>query len=522
MPLPNAKYNKGKKGLGRALAGQDHFSSLIFYTASLPSGFSSSQRIKKFFQTSDAEAAGILNDYSDATPATATLTLTAAGNTGDKITIAVKDINSTGKLPVDANGNYTGPTLICSYIKLASDTTLAILGASISAAINIGTLTHGYSASFNSGTEVLTLTAPKKFGSFLNTGAPLVVTIVGNIAATIAQFTGGVPSDLAFYHYQIDRFFTRQPKGILFVGFFAIPGSYTFSEVNTVQNFSAGSIRQVAVYKDFSSDFSSSDLTALSLACVVSDNVHKPIQALYGADMTSISDIGTLTDLSLLTANKASAIIGMDGNAQGYFLFATSGRSVPAIGAALGTVALSKVSESIGWVDEFDMSDGIEYEEIAFANGQLFSSEAISDNLLDFLNDYRYIFLRKIVGRDGTFWNGGHTAISVSSDYAYIEDNRTIDKAIRGNYSDIIGTLNGPLELNDDGTLSDNTVAILESKRANLDSMVRAGELSDFDIVVDPNQLVLTTSKLVLTIELLQQGVARQIEVNIGFVPKIA
>ena len=82
MPVPNITFIKGKGGLGRPLPGQDFISSLVFYTGSLPSGFTTSTRIKALYSPADAISAGILNDSSDATAATGTWLITAAGATG--------------------------------------------------------------------------------------------------------------------------------------------------------------------------------------------------------------------------------------------------------------------------------------------------------------------------------------------------------------------------------------------------------------------------------------------------------
>lgn len=523
MSLSDIVFNKAKGGLKRPLPGQDYISALIFYTATLPSGFTTQSNIRQFFQAADAVSAGVMNDYSDATAATGTYLITNAGAVGDAITITCKDINSTGNYPTDVNGNLLPPTQLCSYVKQTSDNTMTILGQSITAAINANTLTNGYSASFNTGTETITITAPKKFGVFLNTGSPLVVTVAGTIAGTLTQFSGGVFGPFAFYYYHISEFFRIQAGGNLYVGFFPIPGSYTFGEVNTIQNFSQGTLRQVGAYKDFGSSYNINDLTALSTACVNSDTVHKNLSALYGADMIGITDISTLADLSNLTANKASDCIGQDGGGQGNFLYKTSGKSVTCLGAELGAVALSKVSQSIAWVQNFNMSDGVELEEIAFANGQQYSSSAISDALLGELDGRRHIFLRKLVGEDGSYFNAGHTAISISSDYAFIEDNRTIDKAIRGVYSGLLPSLNGPLQFNSDGTLTEETIAALEQAVApNLDAMVRAAELSNYQPFIDPTQLVLTTGYLTITVQLLQSGVARNIVVNIGYVTALS
>lgn len=512
MPLPDITFIKGQGGLGRPLPGQDFISALVFYTANLPSGFTSSARVKALFAVTDAISAGILNDYSDATAASATYLITAAGATGDVIKIAVNDLSDVGAAQ---------QTLLCQYTKLAGDSTIALLGASIAAAINVGTINHGYSASFT--TATLTITAPKQFGIYLNTNTPLVVTITGTIAGTITQFTGGVASKFAVFYYHISEFFRLQPQGILYVGFFAVPGSYDFTEIALVQNFATGTVRQIGVFKDSASAWASGNLTTIDAVCKANDAVHKPISALYAADLSATTDISTLTDLSTLTANKSTPVIGQDGGGQGNFLWLTTGKSVTVLGAELGTVALSKVSESIAWVGKFNISDGSECEVLAFANGQLFSSSAITDNLLSSLNDRRYTFLKKFVGISGSYFNDSHCAIIASSDYAQIENNRTIDKATRGIYSSLLPSLNSPIQLNKDGTLSETTTAYLESQAGvNLDAMVRNAELSAYQVTINPIQNVLATSTIIVVVQLVINGVARYIQIPIGFVPKIS
>ena len=69
-------FNKGQGGLGRPLAGTDYVSGMLFYSATLPSGFSSSDRIKIVYSVEEAEALGILDDSSDATASTATFQVT--------------------------------------------------------------------------------------------------------------------------------------------------------------------------------------------------------------------------------------------------------------------------------------------------------------------------------------------------------------------------------------------------------------------------------------------------------------
>lgn len=336
------------------------------------------------------------------------------------------------------------------------------------------------------------------------------------ITATIAQPTGGVASQRAQWRYHINEFFRIQPQGVLFVGVFAVPsGAPTYSEIATMQNFSSGTIRQIAVYKDFAA-YNISDVSAIHTQCITLDGQHKNISALLGADISAVSDVSTLSDLSVQTSNKCSVVISQDGAALGATLFAAYGKSVTTLGATLGAIAFAKVNESIGWVGKFNISNGTECDTLAFANGTQFSSATVTDNYLSSVNQLRYIFLRKYVGVAGSFFNDSHTAITWSSDYAYIEGNRTIDKAIRGIYTNTISDLSSPLTLKSDGTLADITIAYLISDaRKAVDQMQRDGEISAYGISIDPTQNVASTSKVVIAVKDIPVGVARNIEVDI-------
>jgi hypothetical protein len=499
-------FVKGQGGLGRPLAGEDYISAFLFYTANgtLPSGFTTSSRVAKFFSVADAETAGILSDYSDATAATWTSVL-SRGATGDTINIKVTEINSA---VVDL-GTYT---------QVAGDSTLALFGASVAAFINAGTYTHGYTASFT--TATLTITMPKKLGIAVNAATPLTFTVTGTITAAAGTLgVTGVASKLAVWHYHISEFFRMQPKGVLYVGFYAVPSTYNFTDITTMQNFATGKIRQLAVFLGIECHaFTSADLTAINTEVVTNnDGNYKPLSVLYAADLSATSDLTTLTDLNTLTASKVSAVVGQDGAGLGQYLWKGTGKSITCVGAVLGAVAFAAVSDSIGWVGKFNFSNGTECDTAAFANGDLFAAK--TDAYLTQLSNLRYIFLTKAVGSAGTYVNDSNTAIISTSDYAYIENNRTIDKAIRGIYSSMLPALSSPIVLNADGTMTDTTLAYFDSLASlNLTEMVRNAELSAFDVTIDPTQIVLTTGKLIIAVELVPIGVARAIQVNIGFV----
>ena len=79
MALNNISFVKGKSGLGRPLAGKDYISGLLFYTNTLPSGFTATNRIKQIFSVADAVALGIGNTYADETQASGVYTISAMG-----------------------------------------------------------------------------------------------------------------------------------------------------------------------------------------------------------------------------------------------------------------------------------------------------------------------------------------------------------------------------------------------------------------------------------------------------------
>jgi hypothetical protein len=164
------------------------------------------------------------------------------------------------------------------------------------------------------------------------------------------------------------------------------------------------------------------------------------------------------------------------------------------------------------------MSNGLELDTIAFANGVKFSDASVTSNLLDAIDLKRYIFLRKFPNKSGSFHNDSHTVITPSSDYAFIENNRVIDKAIRGVDEALTPSLNSPLLLNANGTLANSTIAFLTGQATVItDEMVRNGEASAIGVTIDPNQNVASSSKVVVAINIVPRGVARNIVVNIGF-----
>ena len=164
MALNDVIFIKGAGGLGRPLAGEDHISGMVFWLtdANLPSGYSTSDRVKALFSIDDAQAQGItegsatngvlwyhINEFFKAAPQGV---LYAGIYGGVTATVAYTDIElvqnfADGKIrqmgvfdtTTFATGSVTALQVSCSALETAHKPTQVIYGADFSAA-TIGAL----------------------------------------------------------------------------------------------------------------------------------------------------------------------------------------------------------------------------------------------------------------------------------------------------------------------------------------------------------------------------------------------
>ena len=547
MPQNDLTFNRGEGGLGRPLPGKDHLSAMLFYTAgSLPAGFASNDRIKKIFSLKEAETLGILDDHSDETK-----------GTGGQVVIAGIWVEAdTPTIAIDGG-------VLATFTVVSGSVAIADVVAGLVAAVNAGTSTgikHGWTAADVGGTDVV-LTQPAKLGIVNNGGSHIVFTD-NSTAGTgvVTQFSSGLGSYFAILHYHIAEYYRMQPKGVTHIGIFA-QGTYDGAEIETVQNFANGELRQAGIYLSHEV-FASSQLTSTQGFLDTLETEHKPLSVVFHSDLSSAT-LSTLSDISTLSNERMSVVIGEEGdyhqpayvNTKAYLsgekvifqgkayiskanttgnapwdgvfwtelrenLQAISGFSIGTMGATIGNVSFAAVSDNIGHVAKFNLVTATGLDEVAFATGDLFKD--ISTSLKDTLNDFHYIFLKKHFGISGTFNSDSFTAITATSDVATIENNRTRDKAIRNIRTNVLPSLNAPLFVNEDGTLSEDTISLFknDSQRALVD-MVADGELSAQSVSIDSTQNVLSTSKIEISVVLVPVGVARNIIFNIGFQVKL-
>ena len=512
--LNNITINKGKGGLGRPLEGTDYISALLFYTdATLPSGFGSSDRIKIVYSVEDAEDLGIVSTHSGETKAVAKVAIGGTPAVGDTLKVTYTGIDGL-------------ETVLPTYhLVSGEETTTTTAAAAYAAQINAGTTTHGFTATNSSANLLITTKGGE--GIFPNSGTPYAATVTGGNTATVTQPTGsastvlGVASDIDILHYHISEFFRLQSKGKLYVGLYATSDVGTFASITTMQNFAQGEIRQMGVYFK-STAFATSQCNAIQSVCTALEAVYKPISSVIMAgEISGTASLATLTtNLHTLSDPNVSVAIGQDGANTGYHIFKATGKSITNVGEQLGCVALSKVNESIAWFGKFQVASS-ELDTIAFANGEKYTD--LSNGLITSLDSQGFCFLRKVDDLTGTFHNRPYTCVSLTDDYAFIYSNRTIDKFIKNIRATVLPAVGSTVKVNADGTLSGDVINYFKSLASQgADVLLRNSEISEYQILIDPDQDVLTTNEIVITAKVLPTGVADFITINVGFTTSIS
>lgn len=514
MALPNINFVKSTSGLGRALPGTDYVSGMIHYYASgatLPSGFTSGDNIKKIFSVSDAETLGITNTHLGETAAVAKVAVGGTPRAGE-----VMVINYAG---IDGTDN------VCTYTLTNSDAaTTTTAATAIARWINAGTQIHGFSAT--SATSNVLITTKGGEGIFPNSGTPYSASAVGTTTLTVTQPTGssstvlGVAGWIDTLYYHIAEYFRIQAKGELYLGLFVEEATtYAFEDITTMQNYANGAIKQLSVFEK-NVAFSAVQCAALQAICNANELVYKPLEIILNAEISATVSVATLVDISTETAPNVSVCIAQDGANDGYHIYKATGKTCGAIGAMLGAISLANVQESIAWVSKFNMALGSELDTIAFSNGQLYS--ALAESQFESLNNYSYTFLRKLTDISGSYWSDSKTAVSPTSDYSTIENNRVYHKITRVVRKNMLPALSGNIYVQADGTLTSATIGYYETLANNpLVQMQADGEISAHKVIINPNQDVLATSTLELTLQNVPVGVARIIKINVGFVKSV-
>lgn len=192
-----------------------------------------------------------------------------------------------------------------------------------------------------------------------------------------------------------------------------------------------------------------------------------------------------------------------------------------AVGDVLGLVSIAAVSQNIG-----EQSANFNLTNVAqniFETAGLSSNKPISnynDADLDALHSKGYLFGDVNVGEVGFWLNDSSTCTSLDSDYAFIENNRTINKAIKQARLALGPRIKARIYVDPDtGKIAATDAKSFETDViARLRPMLADGDISGgIDCYVNPDQNILATSQIDVEVTFVPVAIGRQIKLTIGF-----
>lgn len=344
--------------------------------------------------------------------------------------------------------------------------------------------------------------------------------------------------------YDVFEFFRMSPSGVLYL-MIAKVLNITSIHVQQIQGFSGGKLRQIGILTNNLSNIADYQIVctggvgirgfeaehqpaSIIVACAgLHDDVATTgagsVESPYVHTISNTSGFAPITldylkTESIVSEGRAnlSVIVACDLNPKltqklGHYAY------YGCIGLALGAVSNAMVHECIAWVQKFPLALSMP----GLISGELIKQ--VSTIAQELINANRYIFVRIYAGKANNYFNDSHTLDITTSDYAYIENVRTIDKAIRGIYQQLLPSICSPVLIDaETGKLPVSTVAVFENEANKpLEDMEKAGELSGYRVKIDPDQNILATSQIEFQIRKVAVGVVRRMNVRIGYTTKL-
>ncbi|HYH16110.1 MAG TPA: DUF2586 family protein, partial [Flavisolibacter sp.] len=185
-----------------------------------------------------------------------------------------------------------------------------------------------------------------------------------------------------------------------------------------------------------------------------------------------------------------------------------------AIGTAAGWLSKLSVQTNMGRVLE-----GSVLESAWFPDGVEANAESVKGKL-GLIHDRRYIFFRKVPGQTGFFFNDDPTACSVASDYSSISWNRVVNKAHVITANKLIEHLLDDVDTDvNDGSISPAMAAEWEGEVENeiKKQMLNKKEISGVKVLINPDQVNLTTDQIEAEVTIVRRGQAKSFAVKIGY-----
>lgn len=237
----------------------------------------------------------------------------------------------------------------------------------------------------------------------------------------------------------------------------------------------------------------------------------------------------TLVDLKATDAPQVAIVVACD---HGYLeLYDSAMLRTAAVGTALGSVGVRMLSESIGSVTleryPLQARGQANYSLVntrqnrwlkpGLSTGQLYVD--LSQTVRDNLTANAYIYAGQYEGYPGVYFNHDATCTLVTDDFNTIHTNRVWNECARAVRRALTPRMNSRVRIDPtSGQIAPATIADWDAAaKRQLDFLLAESEIADFRFVLDPAQDVLAQGKVVTKLRVVPQGIAKEIEGEIGF-----
>lgn len=355
----------------------------------------------------------------------------------------------------------------------------------------------------------------------ITAGTPFVVA-----SLTDAENLGLTETGNPFAYRQIKEFYDEAGAGaLLYV--LLLDDSVTVDIMASLTNpngarklldYADGKIRILGVMYDADDDEAISTTNGIDQLCYTAAAnmqvlanayavLQTPFRGVVGATGTGLSagvpgplSAATLTDQTGSAYTRASILIGD-----------TENKGDAALGLLLGRLAKVPVQRKVSRVKNGPLA--------AVTEAYIGTTPAEQYTTTSIIHDKAFITLRTFPNKNGYFFTNDFTCTPTTDDYHFLARGRVIDKAHVITYATFVEEVDEEVPVDDSGKIAAGYAKYLEQKITNQLNLTMTAnrEVSAVSCFVDPDQNVISTSKVNVVLKVRPVGYASDIEVSLGF-----
>lgn len=333
-------------------------------------------------------------------------------------------------------------------------------------------------------------------------------------------------------HYHIDEFFRVAPQGTLYV--VLDNGTLTSEDIKVIIRKNS-EISGFAIARNDATtivDFPAYKGAYQNIITELRAENHYVSFGLVEGNDSATATIGAFPDNRADSAPDIATVSVQDPIIRA---LKTEYEGLAAVGTALGGMAVRKVNENLGSVNIESKPDGFKgnvtypltnvgrqrWLGAVLLNGM--DVEVLSAAEKADLDTKAHIYAGSYVGLAGIFFNNSGTGTVITSDFAYLENNRVWNKAARAIRQALLPRVkSNVLKDPETGFILEREAKELEVLAENaLQVMEAAEEISGKDVYINPEQAIAQDVPLEVRAEVVSNGILFDITVNLGQVNSI-